>query len=140
MEKVHELLSDNGLFLLQTIGGGKTVRYLEPWYDKYIFPNGHLPSVAQIATATDRRWWGEALLTMDDWHNFGPDYDKTLLAWHENFERAWPELKGKYDERFRRMWTYYLLQSAGMFRARYLHLWQIVFSKTGVDGGYASIR
>lgn len=140
MEKIAELLSDDGLFLLQTIGGGKTVRHLEPWYDKYIFPNGHLPSVEQIAHATDRRWWGEALLTMEDWHNFGPDYDKTLSAWYSNFERAWPDLKGKYDERFRRMWTYYLLQSAGMFRARYIHLWQIVFSKYGMGGGYASIR
>ncbi|MBI5456804.1 cyclopropane fatty acyl phospholipid synthase [Candidatus Kaiserbacteria bacterium] len=140
MQKVRELLSDEGLFLLQTIGNGKTVRHLEPWYDRYIFPNGHLPSTAQITKATDRKWYGEALLTMEDWHNFGSDYDKTLSAWYENFERAWPDIKEKYDERFRRMWKYYLLQSAGMFRARYIHLWQIVFSKTGMVGGYASIR
>lgn len=140
MEKVRELLSDDGLFLLHTIGHSKTTRNLEPWFNKYIFPNGHLPSMAQITKATDRQWFGEALLTMEDWHNFGPYYDKTLSAWHANFERAWPELKSNYNERFHRMWNYYLLVSAGMFRARYIHLWQMVYSKHGIEEGYTPVR
>ena len=140
MEKVRDLLSDDGLFLLHTIGHSKTTRNLEPWCNKYIFPNGHLPSMAQIAIATDRRWFSEALLTMEDWHNFGQDYDKTLSAWHSNFEQAWPSLKRSYSKRFYRMWNYYLLVSAGMFRARYIHLWQIVYSKHGVEGGYTPVR
>jgi len=140
MERVRDLLSDDGLFLLHTIGHSKTTRNLEPWFNKYIFPNGHLPSMAQITKATDRRLFGEALFMMEDWHNFGADYDKTLTSWYANFEHAWPELKSNYNERFHRMWSYYLQVSAGMFRARYIHLWQVVYSKHGVEGGYKAIR
>lgn len=140
MSTVRNLLKDDGLFLLHTIGHSKSTRNLEPWFHRYIFPNGHVPSAAHITEAFDRRWFGEALFRLEDWHNFGADYDPTLLAWFKNFDNAWPELKQQYDERFYRMWKYYLLVSAGMFRARYLHLWQIVFSKKGVMGGYRSTR
>jgi cyclopropane-fatty-acyl-phospholipid synthase len=97
----------------------------EPWTDKYIFPNGMLPSIAQLGAAM------AGLFVMEDWHNFGPHYDPTLMAWHANFNPAWPELKEKYGERFRRMWNYYLLSSAGGFRSRTQQLWQIVFTRTG---------
>jgi len=140
MEKMRAVLSNDGLFLLHTIGHSKTTRNLEPWFSKYIFPNGHLPSMKQITTAIDREWFGESLFAVEDWHNFGANYDKTLSAWFANFEKAWPELKEKYDERFYRMYKYYLLVSAGMFRARYIHLWQIVLSKKGVVGGYEAVR
>lgn len=134
MKKVSSLLKDDGLFLLHTIGFHKTEKTPDPWIEKYIFPNGILPSVTQIGKATD------GIFHMEDWHNFGPDYDKTTRAWFENFNAAWPELKDTYDERFYRMWRYYLLSVAGGFRSRLLHLWQIVLSKNGVDGGYISIR
>jgi cyclopropane-fatty-acyl-phospholipid synthase len=77
---------------------------------------------------------------MEDWHNFGPDYDKTLMAWYNNFVLNWVKIKGNYSERFFRMWKYYLLSSAGSFRARRNQLWQIVLSKNGVQGGYQSFR
>ena len=77
---------------------------------------------------------------MEDWHNFGSDYDKTLLAWHRNFNAHWPEFKDKYSERFFRMWNYYLLISAVSFRACHNQLWQIVLSKNGVPGGYQTVR
>ena len=89
-----------------------------------------LPSARQIAAASER------LLVLEDWHSFGPDYDKTLMAWHRNFTRNWDSLKAFYDERFYRMWTYYLLSCAGSFRARRNQLWQIAFSKKGIRGGY----
>ncbi|MBW2591692.1 MAG: class I SAM-dependent methyltransferase, partial [Deltaproteobacteria bacterium] len=73
---------------------------------------------------------------MEDWHNFGADYDKTLMAWYHNFKSNWEALKENYDERFYRMWTYYLLACAGCFRARQMQLWQIVFSPKGIPGGY----
>ena len=95
---------------------------------------GKLPSVKQIAEAS------EGIFVMEDWHNFGVDYDKTLMSWHKNFEKNWGKLKNNYDERFHRMWKYYLLVSAGSFRSRHNHLWQIVFSKNGVRGGYNSVR
>jgi cyclopropane-fatty-acyl-phospholipid synthase len=125
MRIVRRSLRENGVFLLQTIGGNRSRAKCDPWMTKYIFPNGMLPSVRQIGKAA------EGGLVMEDWHNMGPHYDKTLMAWYENFRRAWPILKSKHDERFKRMWEYYLLSCAGAFRARYMHLWQIVFTKGG---------
>ena len=133
-EMANRCLKDDGLFLLHTIGSNTSVLDADPWIDKYIFPNGMLPSVAQVGKAIEK------LFVMEDWHNFGTDYDKTLMAWHENFERAWPLLKEKYGERFYRMWRYYLLICAGTFRARQSELWQLVLSKKGVPGGYVSVR
>ena len=123
MEMVHRCLKKDGIFLLHTIGGNKSRVKVDEWFDKYIFPNGMLPSSAQISKAI------EGLFVMEDWHNLGPHYDKTLMAWNDNFQRAWPKLKNSYSERFKRMWEYYLLCCAGSFRARLLQLWQIVLTK-----------
>jgi cyclopropane-fatty-acyl-phospholipid synthase len=130
----HKCLKDDGLFLLHTIGEIRSVKAIDAWTHKYIFPNGMLPSVAQIGKAI------EGLFVMEDWHNFGADYDKTLMAWYNNFKNSWEKIKEKYDERFRRMWKYFLLGSAGSFRARHNQLWQIVLSKNGLISGYNSLR
>ncbi|CAM4451060.1 MAG: Cyclopropane-fatty-acyl-phospholipid synthase [Legionella sp.] len=130
MQKVADCLQDDGLFLLHTIGNNITTSFCEPWINKYIFPNGMLPSMRQISNAV------EGLFMMENWANFGAYYDNTLMAWHENFEQHWPALQSQYDERFYRMWRYYLLSCAGAFRARSMQLWQIVLSKHGVRGGY----
>lgn len=134
MRCVNKWLKDDGLFLLHTIGGNESVVAPEPWSHKYIFPNGLLPSVKQIGAAM------EGLFVMEDWHNFSADYDKTLMAWHGNFVKSWDTIKSNYDERFYRMWKYFLLSNAGAFRARKNQLWQVVLSKRGVEGGYTSIR
>jgi len=133
-EKVRHLLKDDGLFLLHTIGGNVTQNHGDPWAEKYIFPNGMLPSIKQIGAAS------EGVLVMEDWHDFGTDYDRTLLAWHANFEAAWPRFEAQFGNKFYRMWRYYLLSFAGVFRARNIQLWQVVFSKDGVTGGYQSVR
>ena len=134
MEVARRSLNDDGLFLLHTIGGNTSVKSLDPWINKYIFPNGMLPSIQQLSRSV------EGLFVMEDWHNFSADYDKTLMAWYANLEQNWDNLKSKYDERFHRMWKYYLLSCAGSFRARSNQLWQIVLSPKGVSGGYRSIR
>ena len=134
MEVVDRCLKDDGLFLLQTIGGNESAVQTDPWIDKYIFPDSLLPSIKQIGGAI------EGLFVMEDWHNFSAHYDKTLMAWYGNFDRNWNNIKLNYDERFYRMWKYYLLSCAGSFRARHNQVWQIVFSKRGVPGGYESIR
>lgn len=134
MEIVAKHLKDDGLFLLHTVGGYATAHSPDPWVAKYIFPNSMLPSISQIGRSI------EQLFVVEDWHNFGTDYDKTLMAWHKNFDSNWVKLEGKYNERFRRMWNYYLLMFAGSFRSRYNQLWQIVLSKGGVKGGYQSVR
>lgn len=134
MAIVQRCLKDDGLFLLHTIGGNKSVTTAHQWLEKYIFPGGMLPSITQIAKAV------EGICVMEDWHNFGADYDKTLMCWHENFNNNWETISHNYDDRFRRMWNYYLLSCAGGFRARGNQLWQIIFSKEGVPGGYQSVR
>jgi cyclopropane-fatty-acyl-phospholipid synthase len=134
MEVAHRCLRKNGLFLLHTIGKNQRRSVPDPWIDKYIFPNGDLPSAGQIGDAMDD------LFVVEDVHNFGDDYDKTLMAWHRNFEAAWPQFQAKLGERFYRMWRYYLLSCAGAFRARDIQLWQWVLSKDGLPGGYRRPR
>ncbi|MFZ5997842.1 MAG: cyclopropane fatty acyl phospholipid synthase [Nitrospirota bacterium] len=134
MEVVHRCLKEEGLFLLHTIGRNSSQVATDQWIDKYIFPNSLVPSMKQISAAAER------LFVIEDWHNFGHYYDPTLMAWFGNFDSNWDKLKKQYDERFYRMWKYYLLSCAGSFRARYLQVWQIVFSKKGVPGGYQPVR
>lgn len=130
----HKLIKDDGLMLLHTIGSNQSHTTGDEWINKYIFTNGMLPSICQIATTLEGKF------VMEDWHNFGADYDRTLMAWHENFIKNWPKIQAKYGDRFYRMWNYYLLSCAGLFRARSIQLWQIVISKKGELGGYQSIR
>ncbi|MBS4168537.1 cyclopropane fatty acyl phospholipid synthase [Parachlamydia sp. AcF125] len=134
MEVVYRHLAPKGLFLLHTIGANVTATLADPWISTYIFPNGHLPSIAQIGKSI------EGLFVMEDLHNLGQDYDKTLMAWYGNFVKNWDKLSKKYGEKFYRLWSYYLLSCAGSFRARSLQLWQVVLSKEGMIDKYVSIR
>jgi len=134
MKIVSKRLADDGIFLLHTIGGNSSYVYADGWINKYIFPNGMLPSIVQIGKAIEGRF------VMEDWHNFGIYYDRTLMEWHKNFNAHWPEFKSHYDERFKRMWNYYLLSCAGAFRARSTQLWQIVLTKHGLEKGFTASR
>ncbi len=131
---VRARLADDGLFLLHTIGGNRSVRRTDAWIGRHIFPNSMLPSAVQIAAAVEGRF------VIEDWHGFGADYDLTLQAWRRNIEGAWDRLPARYDERFRRMWRYYLAGSMAAFRARRTQLWQLVLSPRGVRGGYVAPR
>jgi len=133
-DNAYRLLKQDGLFLLHTIGNHCTTKSVDPWIDKYIFPNGKLPSAREVTKVIENKF------IIEDWHNFGQDYDKTLMAWMDNFDNAWPELKLSYDDRFYRMWKYYLLSCAGYFRCRKGQLWQLVLSKRQRTGIYRSIR
>ena len=133
--KMKSLLKEDGLFILHTIGSNKSVTSVDPWIDKYIFPGGVLPSIKQISTAAEGKF------VMEDWHNMGANYDPTLMAWNANFQKSYPKLDHKkYDERFKKMWEFYLLACAGRFRARNIQLWQVVYSPNGVVGGYKAVR
>ncbi|NMG33344.1 cyclopropane fatty acyl phospholipid synthase [Azoarcus sp. TTM-91] len=129
-EVARRCLPDDGLFLLHTIGKNLRRTHTDPWIDRYIFPNGDLPALGQITDAA------EDIFIVEDVHNFGADYDRTLMAWHGNFEAAWPRFASQYGERFRRMWSYYLQACAGTFRARTTQLWQVMLSPLGIPGGY----
>jgi cyclopropane-fatty-acyl-phospholipid synthase len=130
MEAVYTSLADKGLFLLHTIGANESYLTLESWMNKYIFPNSAIPSITQLGKAMEK------MFVVEDWHNFGPYYYQTLMAWDKNFQKNWPSLKNKYPETFYRMFHYYFLCCAGMFKARRAQLWQIVLSKGNEDTVY----
>lgn len=134
MHTVRRLLNQDGLFLLHTIGANHQRKGTDPWIDKYIFPNGMIPSEENLTKSFID------FFIMEDWQNFGADYDKTLMAWSRRFEQGCDENKFAHTEKMRRMFRYYLLSCAGAFRARDLQLWQIVLSPRGVPGGYKSAR
>ena len=131
--KCDELLADDGIMLHHTISSLYSENHIDPFFDRYIFPGGILPSLANIAKTVEKKW------VIEDVHNFGPDYDLTLMAWHQNINAKWDEIP-QYDERFRRMWNYYLLASSAGFRARSLQLSQVVFRRPGRLPKYRSIR
>jgi len=125
MQVVDRCLKKDGIAFVHTIGGNESVTATDTFSNTYIFPNGMIPSIAQLGRAM------ENLFVIEDWQNIGPNYDKTLMAWHANFEASWPSLQARYGERFYRMWRYYLLISAGGFRSRFQQLWQIVLTRQG---------
>jgi cyclopropane-fatty-acyl-phospholipid synthase len=133
-DTVQRLMEDNGLFLLHTIGSYKTWPMTDPWIERYIFPNGKLPSAEELAIALNDRF------LIEDCHNFGQDYDRTLMAWWERFDAAWPRLSAGYSRTFYRMWRYYLMSCAGFFRSRQGQLWQLVLSKRTRRAQYRSVR
>ena len=134
MGVARRCLKEDGLFLLHTIGVQQTTARCDPWLTRYIFPNSKLPSAREICAAVEGRF------VVEDWQNLGAHYDKTLMHWFRNFQESWISLRDGYDERFFRMWKYYLLSCAGAFRARVNQLWQVVLSPRGVVGGYRIAR
>ncbi len=129
-EMVRRCLKSDGLSVLHSIGSNGPPAQPDPWIEKYIFPNSVIPAASQVAAAL------EDLFVVEDWHNFGADYDRTLTAWTANFDAAWPSLSARYDDTFRRMWHFYLATSAAVFRSRRDQLWQLTLSPDGVPGGY----
>jgi cyclopropane-fatty-acyl-phospholipid synthase len=126
MEVVHRCLHSDGIAVLHTIGSNESQRHGIPFFEKHLFPNAASPSLAQLGKAM------ENLLVVEDLHNIGPDYRPTLLAWWKNFEAGYSTLdKRKYDERFYRMWRFYLLSAAGAVAARESQLWHLVLTHIG---------
>jgi cyclopropane-fatty-acyl-phospholipid synthase len=133
-ECARRAIQSEGLFLLHTIWENKRYPAIDPWQNKYLFPNGDLPSLGEITSAV------EGLFVVEDVHNFGSDYDKTLMAWNENFQSNRNAMARAHGERFCRLWEYYLLQNAAAFRCRYINVGQLVLSPRGVHGGYTTVR
>jgi cyclopropane-fatty-acyl-phospholipid synthase len=129
----NRVLAEGGMMLHHTIGSTVSKHHSDPFFDRYIFPGGVLPSLAQFSRAAEPEW------VIEDVHNFGPDYDRTLMAWNANIEARWSEIP-HYDERFRRMWRFYVLGSAAGFRARSLQLWQVVMRRKGRARRYSAAR
>lgn len=124
-------LAAGGRMFLSSIGSNHSVRSTDPWIERYIFPNSHLPSIQQIGAAIEGRF-----LPLD-WRNWAGDYDRTLMAWFSNFTAQWERWQRQYSQRFCRMWSFYLLSSAAAFRARHLQVWQMLLEPLGPPAGMA---
>ena len=133
-DTVKRLLAPEGLFLLHTIGIDSTAKSTDAWIDRYVFPNGRLPSARELSASLEHRF------LIEDWHNFGLDYDRTLMTWWHQFDQAWPQLQARYSPQFYRMWKYYLLCCAGFFRSRQGQLWQLVLTQRERPDIYRSVR
>ncbi len=135
VKKVNSWLKPKGRFLLQSIGSTQKHTVADPWIDRYIFPNGILPTKILIEKSI------KGVFAAHDWHDIGSDYDKTLMAWWTNFNKGYGSLdQSKYNRRFYRMWQYYLLICAGGFRAGHLVVWQILLTKPEVQETIPVIR
>lgn len=134
MEVIERNLKEDGICLLHFIGGNESTYITDPWINKYIFPEGLIPSITQIGQALENK------LILQDWHNFGLYYDQTLMAWYRNFKEAWPSLKESYNKFFYKMWEFYLCSSAASFRAKRLNLWQLVLTRKEFPDFYKSVR
>jgi len=131
---IQRALKHDGLALLQTIGSDRTTHQTDDWIDRHIFPGGRLPSARQLCQGI------ESYFLIEDWENFGLDYDRTLMAWWQNFDANWPMLQRDINADFYRFWRYYLLSCAGFFRSRMGQLWQVVLSKPQRQTTYRSWR
>lgn len=134
MKSCHQAMKDeNSILLLHTIGGSYASKKPDPWINKYIFPNSNLPTSSEIAKAAER------IFCLEDWHNFGMYYAKTLSEWRRNFNKHWPKYKDEFPKNFYRMWSYYLQSCEGAFLAKQIHLWQVIFTKNYHDV-YQAVR
>ena len=122
------------MMLHHFIGGNADAKKVDPWTGKYIFPGGLIPGLRQLSKAIEGKF------VVEDLHNFGPDYDRTLREWYKNFVKHYPKLKDKYDDRFFRMWEFYLLLSAASFKERELQLWQFVMRRKESKETYRGVR
>jgi cyclopropane-fatty-acyl-phospholipid synthase len=127
---VHDHLTDDGIALIHTIGCQNSLRGISSgsgsgskFIDKYIFPNGHIPTWDEISPIVSKKF------LIQDWQNFGKYYDNTLQSWYKNINSKWDEIPN-YDEKFKRMWNFYLLGCAANFNLCHMNLWQILITKS----------
>ncbi|RYF28984.1 MAG: cyclopropane fatty acyl phospholipid synthase [Chloroflexi bacterium] len=134
-KQCNELLKPGGIMLHHTIGCNTPQTTASfSWLGKYIFPGGYVPTMFEVLEPAQKYF------AIEDVQNIGPDYDKTLLAWHQNFTKNYSKISDKYDEKFYKMWEYYLLMCAAGFRTRNTHLWQFVMTRHEVSERYDAPR
>jgi cyclopropane-fatty-acyl-phospholipid synthase len=123
-DKCYDLLEDNGIMLLHTIGTSFKIWNNNSFINKYIFPEGELPHLSNMTQKFSDKW------ILEDFQNFGISYAKTLSCWKENIGQ-WEGLDN-YDTEFRRMWDFYLSGCAATFRIEDTYLWQFVYTKKNI--------
>jgi len=122
-EKCADLLEDDGIMVLHTIGCSATPGFTTPWLDKYIFPGGYIPALSEILPQIEK-----AGLAVTDIEILRLHYAWTA-HWRKRFLARWHEAAALYDERFCRMWEFYLASAEAAFRYEDLVVFQIQLSK-----------
>ena len=123
-EKLASLLTDDGIALIHTIGSARPPHASNPWINKYIFPGAYAPSLSEITPEIERAGFYIADVEVLRLH-----YAQTLRAWHNRFMAHRSQIAAIYDERFCRMWEYYLAYCEAAFRYTGLVVFQIQISK-----------
>ncbi|HEX7881259.1 MAG TPA: cyclopropane-fatty-acyl-phospholipid synthase family protein, partial [Afipia sp.] len=123
-KRCAELLADDGVMMLHAIGRSEGPGITNPWIAKYIFPGGYIPALSEVLPAIER-----AGLLVDDIEVLRLHYAETLKAWRERFLARREEAAKLYDERFVRMWEFYLASSEMSFRKQNVMVFQIQLSK-----------
>jgi cyclopropane-fatty-acyl-phospholipid synthase len=118
------LLNENGVMVLHTIGCSATPGFTTPWLDRYIFPGGYIPALSEIVPEIER-----AGLTINDVEVLRLHYAWTLSHWRDRFMSRWADAALLYDERFCRMWEYYLSTAEAAFRYEDLVVFQIQITR-----------
>ncbi|MEF9948606.1 MAG: cyclopropane-fatty-acyl-phospholipid synthase family protein [Comamonas sp.] len=122
--KCHELLSDDGVMLLHFIGNSDVPDFNNPWIERYIFPGGHIPSMSEFTPAIERSG-----LVICDIEVLRLHYAQTLRLWRERFMARRAQAAALYDERFCRMWEFYLSMSESAFRYQDIAIFQVQLSR-----------
>ncbi|KAL0477939.1 SAM methyltransferase [Acrasis kona] len=110
-QKVAQVLTDDGVALIHSIGRSDGPGTTNPWIRKYIFPGGYTPALSEVLPAIER-----AGLVVNDIEILRLHYAETLRSWRNRFEAKRAEVRALYDERFCRMWEFYLASSEATFR------------------------
>ena len=123
-KQCHKLLTDDGVMLLHFIGNLETPDFNNPWIERYIFPGGHIPAMSEFTAAIERSG-----LIMTDIEVLRLHYARTLRLWRERFLARRDEAKALYDERFCKMWEFYLSMSETAFRHQDIAIFQIQLAR-----------
>ena len=122
--QVHELLHDDGIALVHSIGRSDGPAYTNPWIAKYIFPGGYIPAISEVVPSIERNG-----LWITDIEVLRNHYAETIRLWRKNFVRNWHKAQQVYDERFCRMWEFYLATSETAFRYEGMMNFQVQMTK-----------
>jgi cyclopropane-fatty-acyl-phospholipid synthase len=122
--KCYELLDDRGVMVLHSIGRSEGPNVTNPWIAKYIFPGGYIPALSEVLPAVER-----AGLLVTDIEILRLHYAETLRAWRERFLAHRDQVERLYDQRFERMWEFYLASAEMAFREQNMMVFQAQLTK-----------
>jgi cyclopropane-fatty-acyl-phospholipid synthase len=126
--KVRALLSDDGVALIHYIGRPIRPESISPWFDKYIFPGAYIPALSEVLPILERH--DIALCDLEIWRGH---YERTLAAWYARFQTNLDRARQLYDDRFVRMWRYYLLAAEQSFAEETMVIHQLQLARHGAS-------